>query len=340
MKTLAHAPPARCPERAKQGRAWADRSEQFLLSRTSAGSRTTPAWALILAGGDRACVPSQTRQIAGDARPTQFCPLADKDTLLERTRRRVDLLIRPDRQLIAVSRPHEKYYGYLAAELPPSRLVTQPRNLDTAPGILYSLLRLVDLAGDVPVTVFPSDHWVSDERAFVSHVATAVDVVRDWPAVVVLLGMEPSSPATGYGWIDPEGALPASEHSPVFRVRSFWEKPSAARAEQLMAAGCLWNSFVMVGWVSTYLGLIAAAAPQLIMAFDPVRIALGSRDESAALEQVYAALPPMSFSRTILARRARSLVTMPVKGIEWSDVGNPAAALARSPASLISASHR
>jgi len=126
---------------------------------------STLPWALLLAGGDGRRLKPLTRQIAGDPRPKQFCAILDGETLLDRTRRRAELLTRGDQHVVVVSREHEPYYTGLATQLAPDRLVVQPRNAGTAPGILYPLLRIRQLAGDVPVAIFPSDHYVSTGRS-------------------------------------------------------------------------------------------------------------------------------------------------------------------------------
>jgi len=116
---------------------------------------------------------SLTRAITGEARPKQFCPLLDGETLL-------------------------------------------------GAGVLYPLLRIADLAGDVPVAVFPSDHFVDDDRAFAAAAAVALDAVRARPDLVVLLGIEPATAETEYGWIEAdERPLPmASLRAPRAVVRA------------------------------------------------------------------------------------------------------------------------
>jgi mannose-1-phosphate guanylyltransferase len=210
----------------------------------------------------------------------------------------------------------------------PGRLVVQPANRDTGPGVLYSLLRVADLAGNVPVAVFPCDHHVSDDLAFMRHVRRAIEVVRARPEFVVLLGIEPSFPETEYGWIEQADIPLPLDGDPVFPILRFWEKPPAAVAQQLMHRGCLWNSFVMTGWLSTFLDLIELTAPELIVAFEPVRSAQGASEEWSAAERVYKALPVMSFAHRVLAQASGYLVTMPVKGVEWSDWGSPERVLA------------
>lgn len=282
-----------------------------------------PPWALILAGGEGTRLRSLTTRIAGDLRPKQFCPIFDGETPLDRTRRRVDLRVRFDRQLVVVTRPHEPYYAYLGRELAPGRLVVQPRNRGTAPGILYSLLRVMDIAGDVPLAILPSDHYVSDDLTFMNYVARAVDTVRARPDLVMLLGIEAQGPETEYGWIEPQGVPLPIEGGPAYPVRRFWEKPSPLIAKRLLGRRCLWNSFVMAGRVSAFLGLVGATVPDLAVAFDPVRRALGTPRESVEVERLYARLPSSSFSDRVLARAPERLLTMGVDGVDWSDWGNP-----------------
>jgi mannose-1-phosphate guanylyltransferase len=282
----------------------------------------TPPWALILAGGDGVRLKPLTMQIAGDARPKQFCPLLDGETLLDATRRRVDLIARFDRQVVVVSRSHEPYYRYLNAELAPGRLVVQPDNRGTAPGILYPLLRIAALDGDAPVTIFPSDHYVSDDPGFMAYVQSALDVVSRRGDVVVLLGIEPDRPEPEYGWIEPARSPLPIDGEPAFPIKRFWEKPSVRLAEALLRGSCLWNSFVMVGWTRAFLGLFRTALPGLLTAFEPIRTAMGTPAETEEAERLYRVLPDVNFSDRVLAVAVERLVAMRVKGVEWSDWGN------------------
>jgi len=285
-------------------------------------------WAIILAGGDSLRLRSLTLKISGDLRPKQFCPLLDGETMFDRTRRRAELLVRPDRQVAVVTNEHREYFGSLATELAPGCLVVQPSNQGTVAGIVYPVLRVEHLAGDVPIVVLPSDHDITDDRAFMTHVESAVDLVRVLPDRLVLLGIEAEAPETEYGWVEPGRLPPPFDGPPVFPVRRFWEKPSVTLARVLLERGCLWNSFVMVGWASALLSCVCTAAPDVLVEFAPLRRALGTPEEDAVAEMVYAHLTPLSFSARVLARVPERLLAMRVKGVGWSDWGHPARVVA------------
>lgn len=285
-------------------------------------------WALVLAGGDGTRLLPLTRRIAGDERPKQFCPILGRETLLDRTRRRTALLVPPRRTLLVLTRSHERFYAPLLADVAPGSLVVQPANRGTAPAILYGLLRLALQAPEDTVAILPSDHFFSDDRAFMAHVGTAFEAVAARPDLVVLLGVMPDSPETEYGWIEPADALLPEGPRRFFRVRRFWEKPSPPLARTLLARGCLWNTFVMVGSVAAFLALVRSAVPGLYEAFLGVRSALGTPGEAEAVRTLYAVLPPMNFSDQILAGFPPNLAVLPVDGVGWSDWGDSQRVLA------------
>jgi mannose-1-phosphate guanylyltransferase len=280
---------------------------------------------MILAGGDGTRLRRLTSLVAGDDRPKQFTKLLADETLLERTRRRVDLLVPRERALFVLTRSHRRYWQALESETRPRCLVVQPDNRGTAPAILYAALRVAVAAPTATVAVFPSDHWVSDDERFMAHVAHACAAVAARPDLVVLLGIDAATPETEYGWIEPGDAIPTMG---LRWIRRFWEKPGAALAAMLLARGCLWNSFVIVARVAALLSLVRFTMPALWKAFASVGSTLGSDREPSAIEELYPRLAPASFSDAVLSACPRNLTVLPVTGVEWSDWGHPARVLA------------
>ena len=117
---------------------------------------------------------------------------------------------------------------------------------------------------------------------------------------IVLLGIPPNAPETGYGWIEP-GAGATKVDKSIYPVQGFWEKPTAELAQQLMARGCFWNSFVTIARAQTLLGVIEETMPALYRAFGAVLPALDTEYEARAIQTVYARLQPTHFSRSVLA---------------------------------------
>jgi mannose-1-phosphate guanylyltransferase len=216
---------------------------------------------------------------------------------------------------------HERHYRDLLKEILPENLVIQPENRGTASAILYALLRLSKGARDRCVALFPSDHFVSDDCEFMRHVDLAFNAVGSRPETTVLLGITPQTAESGYGWIEPGERL--LRRGPLFCVRRFWEKPRRDIADELLRVGCTWNSFVMVARVSTLIGLIMVALPQLFAAFSKIHHLLGSAREPGGLERLYERIPTASFSDEALERYPINLSVLPVHGVEWSDLGEP-----------------
>jgi mannose-1-phosphate guanylyltransferase len=278
-------------------------------------------WAIILAGGDGRRLSSYTRRLTGRPTPKQFCRLICKKSLLQETMERLSLIVDTEHTLTALTRTHERHYAPLIADRSPRQLVIQPANRDTAPAILYCLLRLSLRSPQGSVALIPSDHYVSDDRLFMRHVERAFRAVRRQSDLIVLLGIPPEAAETGYGWIEP-ASHPISTMNPVYPVRGFWEKPDASFARELFARGCLWNSFVVVARVRTLLQVFEDKLPQLSHAFVRVLPALETEYERQAIERLYIGLQPANFSQRILANSGLNLVVLPVLGLQWSDLGD------------------
>jgi mannose-1-phosphate guanylyltransferase len=243
----------------------------------------------------------------------------------------VALGISPARTLFVVTRAHERFYAPLLADVWSRQLVVQPENRGTAPAILYALWKLAAVGLTDPVAFFPSDHFVSDDDAFMSYTGAAVYATLARPELVVLLGISPSSPAEDYGWIEPGPPIVARRRPwpwPLYEVRRFWEKPEPALARDLRARGALWNSFVMVGRVDTLIRLIKAAVPDLYQALAAVRPALGTAREADVVRELYLRLPATDFSRRVLESPHATLAVLPVSGVGWNDLGVPERVLA------------
>ncbi len=279
--------------------------------------------AVILAGGDSARLSALTREIFGEEMPGQFCRLWGKYTLLEQTLRRAALVIDPSRTLTVLTAHHARWYEPLLSSIGAAGpAAVQPLNRGTAPAILYALMRLKKNAPDCAVALFPSGHFVGDDRTFMSRVEAAFRAVDARPEATVLLGLEPTDPDPDYGWIE-AGQFLTNECQPVRHVLRFWEKPAPKVAQRLYWMGCLWNSFVTVARLSTFLGLFLITLPGLYKTFTAIESELGTPSEQTRVQHLYSRIWPSDFSREVLARCPINLAVLQVSGVEWSDLGEP-----------------
>jgi mannose-1-phosphate guanylyltransferase len=283
--------------------------------------------AIVLAGGDGTRLAALTRRISGQEIPKQFCPIFENTTLLEQTMRRVSMAVRRNRTLIVLSRQHERFYKSFSCKVAEENLVLQPHNRGTAAAILYALFCLIRQGRRGRVAIFPSDHYVSDDRRFMLYVEAASSVVSEVPDRIVLLGIPADKPESQYGWIEPGQPLNFNLMGigPVLRIRRFWEKPSPDVAIELWRRGFFWNSFVMVARIEALLDLFAGALPQLYVSFAQLFAFVGAarETETTAIAQLYDNIPSVSFSDDILTEFCVEFLVLPVRGVQWSDLGEP-----------------
>jgi mannose-1-phosphate guanylyltransferase len=279
--------------------------------------RSECLWALVLAGGDGTRLQSLTRVIAGAPIPKQYCRIVGDRSLLETTLERIAPVVPPERTLAIVNRGHLKLALPQVATLPQSNVLVQPRNLDTGPGILVSLLELARRDAEATVAIFPSDHDIRSEAAFRRHVIQMVHLVDEHPDKIALLGARPDRPETGYGYIAPGPRIEGS--GAAFRVVAFHEKPARTLAAHIIRRGGLWNSFVMVGRVARLIELLREVRPD-----DVARLAPLAADPDV-LDPAYARIPSWNFSRNFLARVPQHLVVARADDLGWSDWGTPEA---------------
>jgi mannose-1-phosphate guanylyltransferase len=258
--------------------------------------------AVVLAGGDGRRLESFVRRLRGDALPKQYMTLYGAHSLLERTFTRVERLVPPDRIMTIVTRDHLRYADACRqlASRPLHTVIVQPRNKDTAPGLLLPLAYLQRQCQDALVAVFPSDHYVSSDSALMRHVETAFRIVEHRPELIVLLGVSPTAPETDYGYVVPGPQIVVDGLSEVRSVRRFIEKPSSRQADDLVRRGALWNTSILVFRLQTLRELMWCVAPTLSLRFMEIAEALDTPRAHDVIDTVYQGVPPVSVSRGIL----------------------------------------
>jgi mannose-1-phosphate guanylyltransferase len=235
--------------------------------------------------------------------------------MLERTCRRVALAIPPEQTLIVVTKTHHSFYEPVLAEVPSCGVVVQPKDRGTGAAVLYALLRSPNVTPTASVAIFPSDHYVTDDTAFIRHLELAFDGVRARPDLLVLLGITPDGPKVDYCWIEMGKRI--AQYFQLFEVKRFWQSPSPELAASLWRSGCLWDSSIIVGRIFTVSELLMRTLPELYTSFARVKSQIGGISEAQAVENVYADIPSVDLSHAVLTANRELLTVLPVTGVRW-----------------------
>jgi mannose-1-phosphate guanylyltransferase/mannose-6-phosphate isomerase len=274
-------------------------------------ARVPQLHAVILAGGAGERFWPASRQ----AHPKPFLCVDGKESLIQTTVRRGRRFARRDRVWVVCGREHARAIRQQTG-LPAERILVEPRRRNTAMAIAFSAQRIVAEFPDAVLAVLSADHLIPDEGAFADAIRRAARAARD-AEVLVTLGVEPSRPEPGYGYI--QVGRPVGRGHPGLRaVRRFVEKPDLATARRYLKSGSyLWNAGIFVWTAETLLGEVESLAPALHEALAPLRGR--KRPGAARLRDAYDAAPSEPIDVAIMERSSR-VWTLPVN-FHWSDVG-------------------
>lgn len=297
---------------------------------------------VILAGG------SGTRfwPLSRRERPKQLLKLFGGQPMIAHTVQRLDGLIGVERTLI-VCGPHlVEPIREALPQLPPENLIVEPLPRNTAPAIGLAATVVAERFGeDEVMVVLPSDHFIAPRTAFQSCLRVAAEAAAQGP--ILTLGIPPTRPETGYGYIR-QGAA-GEGGGPIRPVEAFVEKPSLAKALAYLGdERFLWNSGMFLLTARTMLDECARQLPELAGVLQTIRghLAAGAADEAWA--EAFASAPDISIDYGIMEGAPR--VEVVPATFQWSDVGHWAALpeihdpneegnVVRAPATLIDVSN-
>ena len=250
------------------------------------------------------------------SRPKPLLPVNGRRTLLGATLARARGLAGAERVWLVCTAQNAAELRR-ASGLPRERVLVEPCGRNTAMAVGYAALAVARRAPDATLLVLPADHVIPDARAFAVAARRAARAAHRAGALVTL-GVRPTRPETGYGYIQ-VGAPAGRGHPGLHRVRRFAEKPDAARARRYLASGdWLWNAGIFAWRADAILAEIARHDAELGRALAALRRA--PRLGRAALERAYRRAPARSIDVAVLERSDR-VWTLPID-FHWSDVGS------------------
>jgi mannose-1-phosphate guanylyltransferase len=249
--------------------------------------------------------------------PKQFLDiLGSGQSLIQQTYERFRHLV--PRQNIYVVTANE-YLGITREQLPDlprENILGEPYRKNTAPCIAYISFKIRELNPEASLIVAPADHLILNEHKFLDICNQALEFVNHFNALITI-GIKPTYPNTGYGYIQHEGieAIPS-----IFKVRTFTEKPNRELAKTFIASGdFLWNSGIFVWQIKRGLEAFKKHLPEMYELFASDADKLNTPEEKSILESIYPQCTNISIDFGVM-EKADNVYVIPAS-FGWSDLG-------------------
>ena len=280
-------------------------------------------WSLILAGGHGERLRVFTEQCFGAYRPKQYCTFMGNHSMIQHTWKRAKALC-PSHQVVTVM--DQSHWGYVRTQLIQEslgRVVWQPENRGTGPGVFLPLSYIRAHDPDATVVVWPADHFIFPEDPMIQLIRQAASLVKDQPQRMVLLTVPPQSQERDYGWVLPGALVPHPGGVQVREVKRFVEKPQDSQLKDIVLGGGQWNTLVLIANVQTLWEAGRQCIPEVVMPLETHGNGIGTSHERQILMNLYRTMPTRNFSSDLLSLIPQQLTMMELTGVYWSDWGKP-----------------
>ena len=290
-----------------------ERAKRELTTRLS--NMPNHFYALIMAGG----VGSRLWPLSRQKSPKQVLPLVDARSMFQGAVDRLQPLLMPEDVYVVVG---EEQVDLLKAEgtgIPDRNFVLEPMGRGTAPAIALSAITLRKHDPGAIMVVLTADHFIGDNAGFREVLKAAGEVAAQ--DQLVTLGITPSSPSTGYGYIERGQHLTNANGYAAYRVEAFCEKPDLVAAKHFVVSGKhSWNSGMFVWKVSRFLDEMSHTMPEFYQQLMQIDVALGTADYDRVLHAVWPNVTPQTVDFGVM-ERARDVAVIPAE-FGWNDIGS------------------
>jgi mannose-1-phosphate guanylyltransferase len=249
-------------------------------------------------------------------KPKQFLDvLGIGKTLLQTTYERFLPLCAPERIYVVTHEEHAHLVRDQLPDLSDEQIIAEPMRKNTAACIAYASYRIRQHNQDAVIIASPADHLIMKENEFQHVLTRAVDQASDQEKLITL-GITPSRPETGYGYIQ---FLPDKKF--IKKVKTFTEKPQLALAKKFLESGdFVWNSGIFVWGVKAIIQALEAHLPEMAEAFEECSKAFGTADERKAVAEAYAQCKSISIDYGVMEKATNVYVCQ--AAFTWSDLGS------------------
>ena len=295
-------------------------SRQMIICRDTAlalkSGLMAERYIVIIAGGKGERFWPQSRA----ARPKQLLPIVGDSPLLTQTVERVKPIVPAENIYVITSAIQEKGVRAVCSGLPKENIIAEPEGRDTAAavGLAAAIVGARDPNG--VFAVLPADHVIHNGKKYQSDLNAAFTAAAAEP-VMVTIGIAPTEPATGFGYVQRAKPWKTIRRKTIFAVKRFVEKPDLATAKKYLRSGTyFWNAGMFVWSVPVVETAIAKFAPELDAGLQPIRAALAKgRRLGPVMKKIYPTLAKISVDYALL-EKSDNVVVLP-STFDWDDVG-------------------
>ena len=272
-------------------------------------------YAVIMAGGGG----TRLWPISRKETPKQLLPLLGKDTLFQSTVARLEKLFPPERILVVTVAEQAKEMQKQVPAIPLENYLIEPAPRGTASVVALAAAVLQKRDPQAVMAIQTSDHYIRNHDLFHYLISAAFDVAQK--NYLVTLGITPTYPSTGYGYIQQGAALDGDYKYPVYIVERFKEKPDEETAQKLLRSGDhSWNSGMFVWRADTILGEIERQMPGLFKVVSEIASAWGTADQDKVVQENWSDLKSQTIDYGVM-EKAERVAVLPAGGLGWNDVG-------------------
>jgi mannose-1-phosphate guanylyltransferase len=272
-------------------------------------------YGVIMAGGGGTRLWPLSRK----SRPKQMLRLIDERSLFQTSVQRLEGVFPPERILVVTVSDQAGQLREQCPEIPPENYLLEPMPRGTASVVGLAAVALQQRDPQATMAILTSDHFIGNNERFRLLLHAAHDVAQD--GYLVTLGIAPSFPATGYGYIQQGELLGAYRDMPVYRVVRFKEKPGEDQAQAMLSTGDhAWNSGMFVWQVGQILAEFRRQMPDLSASLEEIARAWDAPGRQSVLDRVWPGIRAETIDYGIM-EGARQVAVIPAEGLNWSDVG-------------------